>query len=79
MFSRYIQPQHSWLSFRHLSIHGNQNVVKEVRIKLEFLQLSQKAFNENEIFLKMSINGGSNFNKRPNIKSSKIDRLSRMF
>ena len=56
---------------------ANKNFVKEVRIKVEFSELSRKAFTTMIHFLKTSINGESNFIKRPNTKSSKIAGLSR--
>ena len=43
----------------------NKNFVKEVRIKVEFSELSQKAFYENETVLETSISGELNFIKRP--------------
>ena len=57
----------------------NKNFVKAVRIKVEFLELSQKAFTTMKQFLKTSINGELNLIKRLNTKSSKIAGLSGMF
>ena len=51
----------------------NKNFVKEVRIKVEFLELSQKSFTKMKV-LKTSTNGELNLikrPKRPNTKSSK--------
>ena len=56
--------------------------VKEVRLRVEFLELSQKVIMKNETFLKTSISGKFNFFKglkSPNTESSKIACLSRTF
>ena len=42
---------------------ANKNFVKEVRIKIEFSELSRKAFTTMNTFLKTSINGESNLSK----------------
>ena len=59
---------------------ANKNFVKEVRIKVEFSELSRKTFTTMIHFSKrLSCSGESNFIKRPNTKSSKIAGLSRTF
>ena len=59
------------------------HVVIEVRIKVEFLELSQKAFRKmKQLWIETSTNGELSFIKRPKkpgTESSKITRLSRMF
>ena len=58
-------------------------LLKDVRIKIEFSELSQKKdLYDNDTFLKTSVNGESNFirrPKRPNTESSETAGLSRTF
>ena len=56
---------------------ASKNFVKEVILKVGLLEISEKAFYDNQPFLKMSINGEFFFIERP--KSSKITGLSRTF
>ena len=61
---------------------ANRHFVKELSIKVEFSELSQKAFTRMIHFLEMFINGKFNLIKRlkrPNTKIFKILGLSRTF